>query len=1129
MLWGGSQWLRIRSSALRFPKGLLGALRISPWRIERLRALAGGKLRWRLGETGFKKAVTMLDCGPRMRRAMRTKVCGQWPWVWAIVLAWVAGAGVPALGQGRQTISLNGDWEFRRDTDPPDRWKTVTVPSSFEQHEGPQFDGVGWYRKRVGPLKLPAGGRLLLHFQAAATEAQVWWNQHLLGSHLGGWTPFRFDVTELVRQAPADAVHEVRVRLDEKVGHNTQGFLPAIAPHFGGLWQEVNLLVVPETYCDELRLLSVGDPVREELCLEIPLAGKVPEGIPPVRVGLRLRGSVDWQWLQLQVQRSNDTLICRAPVPGARPWWPSDPALYEVAIEVGGPDGDRVITCAAFRSIEVWGPQLRLNGQPIQVRGLLNWGYSAPLTAPNPGEAVWRRELELARAWGFNLMKFCLWVPPKRYLELADELGMLAWMEYPTWHPKLTAQFLEPLRREFTEFFWYDRNHPCIILRSLTCETGHGADLEVIRSLYELAKAMIPGALVEDDSSWIEWQRIADFYDDHPYGNNHTWVKTLQRLGDHILAHGLKPLVLGEAMAADTWLDRPALLDRLGDQRPWWAPGPIDQIPQWIERLRAIAADGLEHLGADSLRYAWLMRKYQIEAYRRQMPYGGYVVSVIRDIPNASMGLIDYLGRPKWTAADWAWHRDTICLLKTEADRRSFSLAERLRAEVWISHFGQEPLQQAELELTLQAADASNRTLQRRTRSGLQQNVGTVARWLELDWPLPEVTQPQRLVLCARLQTATGTFTNHWPLWVVPAPIHPEARPSLRIHSSVAPELAHELFPAAEPFQPGAADAVAVAARFDDALVDHLEQGGRVLLLPDGQKNSLPLQEHWFLRGAPYVPERPLAGQVPRQLLVELQAFDLAGPVVPDIDYLEAIDPVLLLWDTHDLKTVKTHALIFETRAGAGRLLVSAVRHAGPGNAVGRWLLDRLVEHLCQASPPRQQLPEAAWSYLKQKLHAEQTNLTACTWQFRPDPKDEGLALGWHRPGGASDEAWRDIRIGTAWEAQGYPNLDGWAWYRLWVDIPARWQGRPVFVSFEGVDDVYELYVNGQLAGRGGDLATRKDAFNEKKSHNITALVQPGQRALLAVRVHDWYGAGGIFRPVTLGTVGFSPGMDLLK
>ena len=149
-------------------------------------------------------------------------------------------------------------------------------------------------------------------------------------------------------------------------------------------------------------------------------------------------------------------------------------------------------------------------------------------------------------------------------------------------------------------------------------------------------------------------------------------------------------------------------------------------------------------------------------------------------------------------------------------------------------------------------------------------------------------------------------------------------------------------------------------------------------------------------------------------------------------------------------------------------------------------------------------------------------------WKFQPDPDDEGLARDWQSPEFAAND-WKDIRIGLAWESQGYPALDKWAWYRLWVDIPKNWQGRDIFLSFEGVDDMYELYINGQLAAKGGDLPTRKDTFSEKKSQNITKLVKPGEKALIAVRVHDWYGAGGIFRPVTLGTLPFNPGLDLLK
>ena len=129
-----------------------------------------------------------------------------------------------------------------------------------------------------------------MQFQAAATEAEVWCDGQKLGTHLGGWTSFRFDITALLKRR-SSGPHEIRVRLDEKVGHNTQGFLPIIEPHFGGLWQGVSLLIVPDTYFDDLRLMASGDAKSHELRVEVPLAGKAPSKLA-LTVAM---GSLTWR------------------------------------------------------------------------------------------------------------------------------------------------------------------------------------------------------------------------------------------------------------------------------------------------------------------------------------------------------------------------------------------------------------------------------------------------------------------------------------------------------------------------------------------------------------------------------------------------------------------------------------------------------------------------------------------------------------------------------------------------------------------------------------------------------------------------------------------------------------------
>src|SRR5205085_1900741 len=68
--------------------------------------------------------------------------------------------------------------------------------------------------------------------------------------------------------------HTIRVRLDEKVGHNTQGFLPIIQPHFGGLWQEVKLIELPDIYIDDLRLSVVADPKDGQIRFTAPVVGR---------------------------------------------------------------------------------------------------------------------------------------------------------------------------------------------------------------------------------------------------------------------------------------------------------------------------------------------------------------------------------------------------------------------------------------------------------------------------------------------------------------------------------------------------------------------------------------------------------------------------------------------------------------------------------------------------------------------------------------------------------------------------------------------------------------------------------------------------------------------------------------
>jgi hypothetical protein len=378
--------------------------------------------------------------------------------------------------------------------------------------------------------------------------------------------------------------------------------------------------------------------------------------------------------------------------------------------------------------------------------------------------------------------------------------------------------------------------------------------------------------------------------------------------------------------------------------------------------MRPIAGKAaIESLRRDSLDYAMLMRKYQIETFRREVPHGGYVVSVLRDFPLAGMGLLDYLGCLKWPEQDWRWHGETMCLLDTPRDRRAFT--GRVSGKIRVSHFGPRNLDDARLDIQLEDGTAGQ-VLSRLSSNLPTQNSGSLSSGTSFEFTLPSVDHSRLLRLHARLRSSSGNAENTWPIWSIPGRLD---NPSgLWLHDSVRNEWIAS-FPRAERLKGEPKTGVVVARRLDAPLLNWLEAGGRILLLPDGGKSSLPLEAHWFLRGGPCISDHPLLKTIPRDFLVQLQHFDLAADVVPRVDYLDQIDPLLVLWDNHDLKEVRTHALVFEARVGAGRLFVSTLQHMGEGNVAGEWLLHVFLRHITTGPLPRHRLDDRRRLQLREK------------------------------------------------------------------------------------------------------------------------------------------------------------------
>jgi hypothetical protein len=137
-------------------------------------------------------------------------------------------------------------------------------------------------------------------------------------------------------------------------------------------------------------------------------------------------------------------------------------------------------------------------------------------------------------------------------------------------------------------------------------------------------------------------------------------------------------------------------------------------------------------------------------------------------------------------------------------------------------------------------------------------------------------------------------------------------------------------------------------------------------------------------------------------------------------------------------------------------------------------------------------------------------------WRFSPDEKDMGASEKWFAID-YDDSAWDVLEAGTKWEEQGYPDLDGYGWYRKSATVPKAWKGGDVWLKFAAVNDAYTLFVNGEKLSYFGEAnisVASRPTFTEISDH-----LNFGKENLIAVQVNDWGGSGGLWRlPIVITT-----------
>jgi beta-glucuronidase len=366
-----------------------------------------------------------------------------------------------------------------------DASETLEVPGDWNSQRERLFlyEGTVWYQRRFQHRARP-GSRVFLHFGAVASRAIVYLDGERLGEHEGGFTPFAFEITGKLR--PGGNV--VIVKVDNTRRRSAVPTVNTDWWNYGGLTRRVALLETPATFVrDAVIGLDRASPGQVTGFVELD--------------GPRRKQAVTIEIAEAGVRQAVTTdaagrATFRFSAGRLARWSPDAPKLYDVVVRA---ETDTLRDRVGFRSLEVRGPEILLNGRPTFLRGI-----SLHEEAPGRGGRAHRREdaetlLGWAKALGCNFVRLAHYPHNEEMVRAADRLGLMVWSEIPvywtiTWEDPAT---LASARAQLSDSIARDRNRASIVLWSVANETPRSAARDAfLRQLIALVRSLDPSRLV---------------------------------------------------------------------------------------------------------------------------------------------------------------------------------------------------------------------------------------------------------------------------------------------------------------------------------------------------------------------------------------------------------------------------------------------------------------------------------------------------------------------------------------------------------------------------------------------------------------------------------------------------------
>lgn len=422
--------------------------------------------------------------------------------------------------------SLNGEWEFafddKNDGIKGGLWQgkrslplKINVPFSYQYPasgigDASQHDVV-WYRRTFAIAEENRGRRALLCFNAADYQTDVWLNGVHILTHTGGFTPFSADITGVLKKCGNVIVVRCEDTLNDAVPRGKQSWTGSPFSCFyvpnTGIWQSVWLEFFGEDCIAEHSLLCDYD--RTELYGELTtLYGSADEAEIAVAFDGKL---IKRERLTLRGRHNKFRFALPRDYTDDYSWSPENPRLLYVdfAIYKRGKQADLAHTRIGMRKISVdeYG-KICLNNRPYYQRLVLDQGYWQESGLTPPSAEALRKDIELAKAMGFNGARKHQKLEDPYYSYYAEELGFLTWCEMPSAY-RFSTEEVTAITKEWQEIVKAGRNSTSNVCYVPLNESWGAREIATderqkafARSLYYLTKTLDPTRLISTNDGF---------------------------------------------------------------------------------------------------------------------------------------------------------------------------------------------------------------------------------------------------------------------------------------------------------------------------------------------------------------------------------------------------------------------------------------------------------------------------------------------------------------------------------------------------------------------------------------------------------------------------------------------------